>query len=231
MAYIDVSTSTNLVRDGKIAITTFPSEATVTFNGQNLVFSVVDEVSRIAATGIGDGTFADGDQIIVRNSVKDATDSVAAINNDGVYTIIDGTQTGYITVKEPVIGATSTGNGYVDEIDTFILHPTKRIEQVCVYINIPVGTPATCQVSFVPGDFWAASTKKNIPGTQGDLEDNKNYMVQVESAKYLQSVEEELIASANDDAVMRKGTILMRVFPPVSTALTNGVNVALIQLY
>lgn len=230
--YIDVPTSTNLVRDDKIAITVVPSQATVTFNGQKLTFSVVDGVSRIAATGLGDATFADGDQIIVRTSVQDAANSDPAINNDGVYTIIDGSQTGYITVEEPVIAAVSTENGNIDEIDTFIFHPTKRIEQICVYIDIAGSDPATCQVSFVPGDFWAASTKKNIPETQGDLEDGKNYMVQVESAKYLQTKEEELIAEtdSNDDAVMRKGTILMRVFPPVSVALTSGVDVALIQL-
>ncbi|GAG13523.1 unnamed protein product, partial [marine sediment metagenome] len=221
---------TDLVRDDKKIITVVPSVATISFTDSQMTFSTVAGVHRIAASGLGDDLFTDGDQIIVRNSIKAAA---PAVNNDGVYTIIDAGQTGYITVVEPVIAAVSDGAGQADEIDTFILHPTKRIEQICVCVIVGAN-PVSLSVSFVPGDFWAASIKKNIPETQGDLLLSGNtYFIQVESAKYLQSVEEELIAEtdSNDDAVMRKGTILMRLFGAASAALSADVDVALIQLY
>lgn len=220
--YIDVPTSVDLVRDDKKIITVVASAATVTFTDAVLVFSVVAGVSRIASSGLGTA-FADDDQIIVRNSIKAAA---PAVNNDGVYTIIDASNADYITVVEPVIAATSDGNGQVDEIDTFILHPTKRIEQVCVMITVGA-TPASLSVSFVPGDFWAASTKRNIPETQGDLLlANNTYFIQVETAKYMQTVSEILTGAIN-----RKHSLLMRLFPVASAALTAEVDVALIQRY
>ena len=220
--YIDVPTSIDLVRDDKKIITVVASAATVTFTDAVLVFSTVAGVSRIASAGLGTA-FADGDQIIVRNSIKAAD---PAVNNDGVYTIIDASQANYITVVEPVIAATSDGNGQVDEIDTFIFHPTKRIEQVCIYVVVGA-TPASLSVSFVPGAFWAASIKKNIPETQGDLLlANNTYFIQVESAKYLQT--ESLILTG---VINKKGTLLMRLFPVASAALTAQVSVGLVQLY
>lgn len=226
--YIDVPTSTNLVRDDKKIITVVASKATVTFTDDTLVFSTVAGVSRIASAGLGTA-FDDDDQIIVRNSIKAAA---PAVNNDGVYTIIDASNADYITVVEPVIAATSDGDGQVDEIDTFILHPTKRIEQVCVCIIVGAN-PVSLSVSFVPGDFWAASIKKNIPETQGDLLlANNTYFIQVESAKYLQTKSEDLaISGDSDDDVDKKGTLLMRLFGAASAALSADVDVALIQLY
>jgi len=222
--YIDVPTSIDLVRDDKKIITVVASAATVSFTDSQMTFSTVAGVSRIAATGLGGDLFTDGDQMIVRNSIKAAA---PAVNNDGVYTIIDANiDANTISVVEPVIAAVSDGAGQADEIDTFILHPTKRIEQVCVYVVVG-NTPTSLSVSFVPGAFWAASTKKNIPETQGDLllADN-TYFIQVETAKYLQT--ESLILTG---AVNKKGTLLMRLFPLASNALTALVSVGLVQLY
>ena len=218
--YIDVPTSTNLVRDDKIILTVVASQATVTMTDQILTFSIVAGVYTITAANLTAALFAVGDQIIIRGSV----DTTGLINNDGLYTVVTNPE-GSITVEEPVKACASVGAATVDEYDTFILHPTKRIEQVCVFIVVGA-TPATCQVSFKPGGFWAAGTKIGLPLMQGLLATANSYFVQVESAKYLQTVSEILTGEIN-----RKGTLLMRVFPVASAALTAEVDVALIQLY
>jgi len=235
MAYIDVPTNTNLVMDDKKILTVVPSEALVTLTDEVLTFSIEDGVYTITGTAtLGGDLFADGSQIIIRGSVQAAVGEVAAVNNDGIYTVVDGNISATaISVAEPVEAAVSDAAAQVDEFDTFILHPTKRNEQVCVAIVVGA-TPSSLSVSFVPGGFWAAPTKKGLPLTQGLLLLASNtYLVQVETAKFLQDKEEELIPETEEgagDEVMKKGTLLMRLYPAASEALTVEVDVGLVQL-
>jgi len=231
MAYIDVPTSTDLVMDDKKILTVVPAEAVVTFTDAVLTFSVESGVYTITATGLGGDLFADGSQIIIRGSV----DATGLIDNDGMYTVVDGNISATaISVLEPVKACASAAAAAVDEYDTFILHPTKRSEQICVAIVVGA-TPSSLSVSFVPGGFWAAPTKEGLPLTQGLLLlANNTYLVQVETGKFLQDKEEELIPETTEgagDEVMKKGTLLMRLYPAASEALTVAVSVGFIQLH
>ncbi len=231
--YIDVPASTDLVMDDKIIITTVLAKALKTDTGV-LVFTIDTDGYKISLDGI-EVVFVAKMQIIIRGSVSvgDATK-----NNDGVYTVkaVGGTgPTGYITVNEPIVAyADCADTATVDEFDTFILHPTKRSEQLCTLIQVGA-TPASLGVSFVPGGFWAAPTKPGLPLMQGLLLlTTKDYLVQVETGKYLQDKEEELIPETVPDAgdeVMRKGTLLMRLFPLAGSALSVAVKVGFIQLH
>jgi len=218
MAYIDVPTSTDLVRDGMKVLTLVDATCDKGIAG-TIVFSIEsDGTYRMALTALGT-EFANDDQIVIRNSV----DTTGKINNDGVYTIVDAGNANYLTVLEPVIAATSDGAATADEIDTFILHPDKRCEQICVFvINSAATSP---QISFVPGPFWAASTKKNIPPIQGTPDGATSNLFQVETAKYLQTESEELTGEIN-----REGSILMRLMPATGESGAT-VKVAFIQLF
>ena len=219
MAYIDVPTSTDLVRDGMKVLTLVDALCNKNEAG-TVVFSVEsDGAYRLSLAGIGTAFAVVGEQIVVRNSV----DTTGKINNDGVYTIEAVPGTGSIEVVEPVAAATSVGSCTIDEIDTFILHPDKRCEQICVFvINSAATSP---QISFVPGPFWAASTKKNIPPIQGTPLLATSNLFQVETAKYLQTESEVLTGVIN-----REGSILMRLMP-ITTVSGATVKVAFIQLF
>lgn len=229
--YIDVPISTDLIRDGMKALTVVPATCNKKFTGAAVTFSI-DEDGLYTLDGVALATpFAEGDQIIIRGSVQAAVGEAPAVDNDGVYTILTKTSTTTLTVDKPVSVAVSETTITVDEIDTFILHPTKRIEQICVFVINSAATDP--EISFVPGDFWAASTKKGIPLIQGKPLGATSNLFQVESAKYLQDKEEELIAEVDpitEPAVMRKGTILMRLIP-AAAASGATVSVGLIQLY
>ena len=195
-----------------------------------LVFSIEDGVYTITNAAFTAAIFEAGDTIIIRDSVQDAAGEVPAINNDGLYTIVTS-PAGSITVLEPVIAATSTAtDASVDEYATFILHPTKPTMQICIYIDA-VTDPATFEVSFRPGGYWAAKIEKGLPEMQGSGVADKKYLIQVETAPYLQTEEEMLdIDGVEANDVNKKGTLLMRVFAGKGIALTDGIGVALVQL-
>ena len=217
MAYIDVPTSTDLVRDGMKVLTLVDATCDKGIAG-TIVFSIEsDGTYRMALTALGT-EFANDDQIVIRNSV-----SSTGINNDGVYTIEAVPGTGSIEVVEPVAAATSVGSCTIDEIDTFILHPDKRCEQICVFVINSANTDP--QISFVPGPFWAASTKKNIPPIQGTPLLATSNLFQVETAKYLQTESEVLTGVIN-----REGSLLMRVMPATGESGAT-VKVGFIQLF
>lgn len=220
--YIDVPTSTNLVRDGMKILTVVAATCNKAFTGAAVTFSIEDGVYTLNGVALAT-PFAVGDQIIIRGSI-----SADGIDNDGVYTILTKVSTTTLTVDKPVAVAVSETTITVDEIDTFILHPTKRIEQICVFVINSAATDP--EVSFVPGDFWAASIKKGIPPIQGKPLGITSNLFQVESAKYLQDKEEELIPDSNGGQVMKKGTILMRLIPAAASSGAT-VSVGLIQLY
>lgn len=221
--YIDVPISTDLKLDDKKIVTVVPSVALKTFTDAVLVFSIVAGEYRIASTGLGTLFDSVGDRIIIRGS-----DDAGVANNDGLYTV-KATSAHYIEVEEPVIAATSDDNACVEEYDTFILHPTKRTGQICILIQL-AGTPSEMDVSFVPGGYWAAKIEKGLPQYQGEaLLTTKQYFIQVETAPYLQTEEEDLYTGVST-IVDKKGTLLMRLFPKKSEALTVEVDVALVQL-
>ena len=224
MAYIDVPTSTDLVRDGMKALTVVAATCNKNDTGAAVFTIETDGAYRIAMTGIGTA-FATGDWIVVRNSVSTAD---ATINNDGIYEVELGGTSGWIEVVKPVKPMTwkvyaDAAAATFDEIDTFILHPTKRIEQICVFvINSAATSPQIC---FAPGTFWAASLKPGIPPIQGQPLLATSNLFQVESAKYMQTVSEVLTGAIN-----RKGSILMHVMPENGVD-GSTVSVGLIQLY
>ena len=218
MAYIDVPTSTDLVRDGMKVLTLVDALCNKHDVGA-LVFTVEpDGAYRIAFAGIGTAFAVVGDQIVIRNSV-----SSTGINNDGIYTVKTVVSSAAIEVVEPVAACTAEGTATIDEIDTFILHPDKRCEQICVFVINSADTDP--QISFVPGPFWAASTKKNIPPIQGTPDGATSNLFQVETAKYLQTESEVLTGEIN-----REGSILMRLMP-ATTVSGATVKVAFIQLF
>lgn len=229
--YIDVPVSTDLVMDDKKIITVVASKAIKTDTGA-LIFTIDTDGYKISLADI-EAVFAADDQIIIRGSVSvgDATK-----NNDGVYTVkaVGGTTPNdWITVNEPIIAyADCAVTATVDEFDTFILHPTKRSEQLCTLIQVGAN-PASLGVSFVPGGFWAASMKKGLPLMQGLLLlTTESYLVQVETGKYLQDKLEDLTISGDPlDDVERKGTLLMRLFPVAGSALSVDVDVGFVQLH
>ena len=216
--YIDVPTNTDLVLDDEKEITVVAAAALKTFTDAVLVFTAVAGVYTIASAGIGTMFDDVGDQIIVRGSID-----AGVADNDGVYTV-KSTSADAIVVNEPVVNATSDAAAQVDEFDTFILHPTKRTGQICAYIKA-AGTPASFEVSFVPGGYWASKIEKGLPVMQGAGILNKQYLIQVETAPYLQTEEETLTGTVD-----KKGTLLMRVFPKASEALTVLISVGLVQL-
>ena len=224
MAYKDVPTSTDLVRDGMKILTVVAAACNKSDAGAAVFTIESDGAYRIAMTGLGTA-LATGDWIVLRNSVSTADPT---INNDGIYEVEDAESADFIEVVKPV--APMTWKVYadaaaidVDEIDTFILHPTKRIEQICVLVvNSGATDPEIC---FAPGPFWAASLKPGIPPIQGKPIGAATHLFQVESAKYLQTKSEVLTGVIN-----RKGSILMHVIP-AHTVSGATVSVGLIQLY
>lgn len=177
-----------------------------------LVFSVVAGVFTITNAALTAAFFEVGDRIVIRGSV-----SATGINNDGCYTVVTNPE-GSITVLEPVVAATSVlttkaGGLGVDEYATFILHPTKRTGQMLIWLKA-VAALAKFDVSLVPGGYWAAKIETICPVYQGSGVASKEYLLQVETAPYLQTEEEDLAVDAvpaND--IQKKGTMLLRVFP------------------
>jgi len=157
------------------------------------------------------------------------TESTAdtTINNDGLY-IIEAKDTNWIEVVH--LGATRDWNVYadgevmdVDEIDTFILHPTRRTGQLCIFvINSAATSP---EISFQPGGYWASKIEKDLPTMQGQPLLATSNLFQIETAPYLQTEEEDL----GDDDIEKKGTILMRLIPVTSVSGAT-VKVGFIQL-
>jgi len=244
MAYIDVILNTDLKLDDNVAMTVYPTVADITFTAAIMTFSVVEEdengMYKIAADGIGSIALAAGDQIIIRNSVQVAVpDTDPYVNNDGVYIVKynhdDATPAlDYIYVEEPVVAAVSDEVANLEEYDTFIITSSRRAEQICAFIEVGA-TPASIEVSFAPGAFWAARIEKGLPVMQGDpLVAEDKYFVQVETARYLQTEEEELIPIDEGPPIVpakdKKGTMLMRVFPIAGTALGALVEVGFVQL-
>ena len=175
-----------------------------------LVFSIEVGVYTITNAALTAAFFAVGDRVIVRGSV-----SSGGIDNDGCYTIVTNPE-GSVTVKEPVVAATSVlttkaGGLGIDEYATFILHPTKRTGQMLIWLNA-VALLAKFDVSVVPGGYWASKLETVCPVYQGSGVASKAYLLQIETAPYLQTEEEDLAISATDN-IDKKGTILVRVFP------------------
>ena len=229
MAYIDVPTSTDLVRDGMKVLTVVAATCNKNDAGAAVFTIETDGAYRIAMAGLGTAFAVVGNQIIVRASVSTAN---AAINNDGCYIIEAVVSADAIEVVKPVYPMTwkvyaDAAAATFDEIDTFILHPTKRIEQICVFvINSAATNPL---ISFVPGPFWAASLKTGIPPIQGQPLGATSNLFQVETAKYLQTESEILIVGP--PAINKAGTMLMRVIPGTNADSGATVSVGLIQLY
>ena len=231
MYYIDVPENTNIdcVLDGKKELAAQATNVlTVTANiSSTMVFSVeTDGGFRITATGLTLNLFEVGDTIIIRDSIGATPDY---INNDGVYTITESAA-GYIEVEESVIAEVSASStGSIDEYATFILHPTKRTGQICTFLESDANI-ATFEISFRPGGYWASTIEPGLPIMQADGVLSKMYLVQVETAPYLQTEEEDLAVDANTD-IDKKGTMLMRVFPPKGGTLAAGcIEVAFVQL-
>ena len=194
-----------------------------------LVFSIVAGVYTITSADLTAAFFEVGDRIIIRGSV-----SATGIDNDGCYTVVTN-PAGSITVEEPVVAATSlattaAGGLRVDEYATFILHPTKRTGQMLIWLKAAAGL-ATFDVSMVPGGYWAAKLEPVAPAIQGSGVASKTYLLQVETAPYLQTEEEDLATDAVTD-VDKKGTMLMRVFPGTAgdPLLVDEIEVAYIMI-
>lgn len=195
-----------------------------------LVFSIEDGVYTITSADLTAAFFAVGDRIIIRGSV----DATGLIDNDGCYTVVTN-PAGSITVKEPVVAATSdatdaAGGLRVDEYATFILHPTKRTGQMLIWLNA-VAALAKFDVSVVPGGYWAAKVETICPVYQGSGVASKAYLLQIETAPYLQTEEEDLAIDAGTD-IDKKGTILVRVFPGTAgdPLLVDEIEVAYIMI-
>jgi len=198
-----------------------------------LVFSIeAGGVYTITSADLTAAFFSVGDRIIIRGSV----DATGLIDNDGCYTVVTNPE-GSITVEEPVVAATSAltdaaGGLRVDEYATFILHPTKRTGQMLIWLNA-VAALATFDVSVKPGGYWAAKTETVCPVYQGSGVGDKMYLLQIETAPYLQTEEEDLAIdgdSSND--IDKKGTILVRVFPGTAgdPLLVDEIEVAYIMI-
>ena len=99
MAYIDVPTSTDLVRDGMKVLTVVAATCNKTDTGAAVFTIETDGAYRIAMVGIGTAFAVVGNQIIVRASVSTAN---AAINNDGCYIIEAVVSANAIEVVKPV---------------------------------------------------------------------------------------------------------------------------------
>ena len=195
-----------------------------------LVFSIVAGVYTITSADLTAAFFEVGDRIIIRGSV----DATGLINNDGCYTVVTN-PAGSITVEEPVVACTSSattaaGGLRVDEYATFILHPTKRTGQMLIWLNA-VAALAKFDVSVAPGGFWASKIETICPVYQGSGVASKTYLLQIETAPYLQTEEEDLYTDAVT-IVDKKGTILLRVFPGTAgdPLLVDEMEVAYIML-
>ena len=195
-----------------------------------LVFSIAAGVYTITNAQLTAAFFAVGDRVIVRGSV----DSTGLINNDGVYTIVTNPE-GSVTVEEPVVAATSllttkAGGLGIDEYATFILHPTKRTGQMLIWLNA-VAALAKFDVSVIPGGYWASKIETGLPVYQGSGVASKKYLLQIETAPYLQTEEEDLAIGASDN-IDKKGTILVRVFPGTigDPLLVDEIEVAYIMI-
>ena len=223
MAYIDVPVSTDLVLDGMKVITEVAATCNKNDAGAAVFTIETDGAYRIAMTGLGTA-LATGDWIILRNSVSTAD---ATINNDGIYEVEDAESADFIEVVAPP--APRVWHEYddaaaidVDEVDTFILHPTRRTGQLCVYVINSASTSP--EISFEPGGYWASKPESGLPVIQGTpLLITKN-LFQIETAPYLQTEEEVLTGVIN-----RKGSILMRVIP-AHTVSGATIKVGFIQL-
>ena len=233
--YVDVEETDNIdcVLDGAVELVAAESNAvcvSVTAGGVT-TFSVVAGVSRISAVNLGGDAFDDGDKIIVRGSV----DATELIDNDGCYTIIDANiNATTISVVEGVTAGVSVSAVVTfDEFATFVLHPTKRTGQMLVFIKTAAAL-AEYDVSFEPGGYWAAKLEPVCPAYQASVDTGDAvvmYLVQVETAPYLQTEEEDLATSAITD-VDKKGTMLMRIFPgvPGDALLVDEIEVAYIMI-
>jgi len=219
MAYKNVPTNTQCVLNGMIQVTEVAAACNKTFTGAAVTFSIVAGVYTLDGVGLAT-PFAALDQIIIRGST-----SAGGVNNDGVYTILTKVSTTTLTVDKPVKAAVSLTSITVDEIDIFILHPTKGHMNWIVYvINSAANSP---EISFEPGGYWAAKPEVNAPVVQGQpLLATKN-LFQIETARFAQTASEVLIAGP--PIINRKGSVLMRIIP--TTAVSGAtVSVALIQL-
>jgi len=235
--YVDVEEADNIecALDGIVELVSADSNATcvsVTAGGVT-TFSIVAGVSRISATNLGGDAFDDGDKIIIRGSVSSG--ATGLIDNDGCYTIIDANiDATTISVEEGVTAAVSVSAVVTfDEFATFVLHPTKPTGQMLVFIWSD-SLLAEYDVSFEPGGYWAAKSEPICPVFQGEVDTgdaDKMHLVQIETAPYLQTEEEDLATSAIAD-VDKKGTLLMRIFPGVAgdALLVGEIEVAYIMI-
>lgn len=181
-----------------------------------LVFSIASGVYTITNAQLTSAFFSVGDRVIIRGSV----DSTGLINNDGVYTIVTNPE-GSVTVKEPVKAATSllttkAGGLGIDEYATFILHPNKHSGKMAIWLNA-VTNLAEFNVSLVPGGYWYANKPEvGLPTYQGSGVTAKTYLLQIETAKYLQTEEGDLAVDGTpSNDIEKQGTILVRIFPGV----------------
>lgn len=228
--FVDVTETDNVdcVLDGMVELAAPDTNiiCVSTVAADVVVFSIVAGVYTITDAVLTAAKFAVGARIIIRGSV----DSTGLINNDGCYTVVTNPE-GSITVLEPVVACSSVGLvTRFDEYVTFILHPTKRTGQMLVFIESTANL-AAFNVSFVPGGYWASKLELVCPVYQGSGVLSKMYLLQIETAPYLQTEEEDLATSAIAD-VDKKGTILMRVFPGTSNdpLLAGEITVAYIMI-
>jgi len=213
--YVDIPETDNIdcELDGMVELVESDDNpvCTAVTAGSTTVFSIVAGVYTITATGIGGDSNADGAMIRIKGSV----DATGLIDNDGVYTVADGNiSADAISVVEPVVACTSVSEVVrFEEYATFILHPTKRTGQMLIFIKAAAAL-ATFDVSVKPGGFWASKLELVEPVYQGTGVADKMYLLQIETAPYLQTEEEDLPVdgdTAND--IDKKGTILLRIFP------------------
>jgi len=216
-----------------IAITEVAATCNKTDTGAAVFTLEADGAYRIAMAGLGTAFAVVGDQIIVRASVGTAAPYP---NNDGIYEVeaVDGAGA-WIEVVKPDwkwnVYADAAAATF-DEIDTFILHPTKGCMNFMVYIINSAATNP--EISFEPGrkadkvdGYWASIPEVNAPVVQGQpLLATKN-LFQIETAPFAQTKSEVLIAGP--PIINRKDSVLMRVIPE-TTVVGTTVSVALIQL-
>lgn len=226
MAYINVPTNTQCVLNGMIQVTEVAATCNLEDNGAADFTIESDGACRISLAGIGAVFDTAGQQLIIRTSLS-AGDPT--INNDGIYEVeaIAGDDSWIEVVKpdwewhEYADAAAVT----FDEIDTFILHPTKgHMNWMAYVINSAANNP---QISFEPGGYWAAKPEVNAPVIQGQPLGATKNLFQIETARFAQTESEELIAGP--PIINRKGSVLMRVIPQTGVSGAT-VSVALIQL-
>ena len=233
--YVDVveTANVNCVLDGMAELVSVDSNAaclSINSGSGTLTFTIEsDGAYRITSTGTTPFlNFAIGNKVIVRGSV----DTTGLINNDGVYTVeeVDGSDM-WIEVVEPVKACASVAVAYVDEFATFILHPTKRTGQMLIFLSSAAAL-AELNVSFEPGGYWASKIEIGQPVYQGTGVASKMYLLQIETAPYMKTIEKKVAIDATESHdVETKGTILMRVFPGVGDPLlVSEIEVAYIMI-